>query len=69
MSWSHHVVAGAAAANDLQRDEVTVAIPATEPSGACREFEREQAVRDINHLKRSYAWTRIDLTGINGART
>jgi IS5 family transposase len=50
------------------------------PGSARREFEHRRAFRDkvkwrtgsegrINHLKRSYAWNRTELTGITGART
>ena len=58
-----------------------VAIPRrSKPGAARREFEHRRAFRDkikwrtgsegrINHLKRSYGWNRIHLTGINGART
>ena len=59
----------------------SVAIPrASKPSAARREFENRRAFRDkvkwrtgsegrINHLKRSYGWSRTELTGIHGART
>jgi transposase, IS5 family len=59
----------------------SVAIPrASKPSAARREFEHRRAFRDkvkwrtgsegrINHIKRSYGWSRTELTGIHGART
>jgi transposase, IS5 family len=59
----------------------SVAIPRTsKPTAARREFEHRRAFRDkvkwrtgsegrINHLKRSYGWSRTELTGIHGART
>jgi transposase, IS5 family len=67
---------------DLHRLGVrTVAIPRMSKPGAARgQFEHRRAFRDkikwrtgsegrINHLKRSYAWNRTHVTGINGART
>jgi IS5 family transposase len=59
----------------------SVAIPRKgKPSPARREVEHRRAFREkvkwrtgsegrINHLKRSYGWNRIELTGIQGART
>jgi transposase, IS5 family len=59
----------------------TVAIPRkSRPSAARREFEHRRGFRDkikwctgsegrINHLKRSYGWSRTELTSIHGART
>jgi len=59
----------------------TVAIPRMSRPGVARcEFEHRRAFRDkikwrtgsegrINHLKRSYGWTRTELTSIAGART
>ena len=67
---------------DLHQPGVrSVAIPrASKPSAARREFEHRRAFRDkvkwwtasegrINHIKRSYGWSRTELTGIHGART
>jgi IS5 family transposase len=68
--------------HDLHQPGVrSVAIPrASKPSAARREFEHRRAFRDkvkwrtgsegrINHIKRSYGWSRTELTGIHGART
>jgi IS5 family transposase len=59
----------------------SVAIPRkSKPGAARREFEHRRAFREkikwrtgsegrINHIKRSYGWSRTELTSIQGART